>query len=246
VLGWRTRRRGRAAGTDSGGRGGSAPATARARPGQQVAHDGFIGSKEGIGAVARSRKAGRGAARRQQHGWRDAVAMPTEEGEMRGIYRRGLTPGVTAADVEDAAVVPGLGRCAYGGAPPSDRRSVARARPVRRGHDDARPREDSQEPWGAGAWGRCGLGRRAALGGVRRGRQGRPVHATSRRCPGQTVLPVTTLKMIVSKILYISAPNVEYESCRSSFVPLSKKLYSVFLNRFFRKGLPTLNATQSP
>jgi hypothetical protein len=52
VLGRSTRRRGRAAGTDGGGRGGSAPATARARPGQQVAHDDFIGSKEGIGAIA--------------------------------------------------------------------------------------------------------------------------------------------------------------------------------------------------
>jgi hypothetical protein len=39
-------------GTDDGGRGGSALATARARPGQQVERDGFIGSKEGIGAVA--------------------------------------------------------------------------------------------------------------------------------------------------------------------------------------------------
>jgi hypothetical protein len=52
MLGWRTRRRGRAEGTDGGGRGGSDPATARAQPGQQVARDGFIGSKEEIGAVA--------------------------------------------------------------------------------------------------------------------------------------------------------------------------------------------------
>jgi hypothetical protein len=52
VLGQRTRRRGRAAGTDGGGSGGSAPATVRARPGQQVARDDFIGPKEGIGAVA--------------------------------------------------------------------------------------------------------------------------------------------------------------------------------------------------
>jgi hypothetical protein len=51
-LGRRTRRRGRAAGTDGGGRGGSAPAMAWARPGQQVARDGSIGSKEGIGTVA--------------------------------------------------------------------------------------------------------------------------------------------------------------------------------------------------
>jgi hypothetical protein len=52
VLGRRTRRRGRAARTDGGGCGGSAPATVRARPGQQVERDGFIGSKEGKGAVA--------------------------------------------------------------------------------------------------------------------------------------------------------------------------------------------------
>jgi hypothetical protein len=45
-------RHGRAAGTDGGGHGGSAPAMAWARPGQQVAHDGSIGSNDGIGTVA--------------------------------------------------------------------------------------------------------------------------------------------------------------------------------------------------
>jgi hypothetical protein len=60
-------------------------------------------------------------------------------------------------------------------------------------------------------------------------------------------LPVTSLKLIFSKILYTSASNIEYESFRSSYpLPLSKRLYSVFLNRFCREGLPTLNATQLP
>jgi hypothetical protein len=52
VLGQRTRLRGRAARTDGGGRGGSAPAMTRAPPGQHVACYGFIGSKKGIWAVA--------------------------------------------------------------------------------------------------------------------------------------------------------------------------------------------------
>jgi hypothetical protein len=50
-----------------------------------------------------------------------------------------LGSGVTAADVENTAVVPGLSQRAYGRAPPSDRRSVARAEPVRRGHYGAQP-----------------------------------------------------------------------------------------------------------
>jgi hypothetical protein len=111
-------------------------------------------------------------------------------------------------------------------------------------------REDSKEPRGVGAWGRRGLGRRAALGAARRVRQGWPARGRV-RCRGgalaQIVLPVTSLKLIFSKILYTSAPNVEYESCRSRYpLPLSKRLYNVFLNRFCREGLPTLNATQLP
>jgi hypothetical protein len=42
-----------AARTGSGGRGGSAPATTRACPGQQVAREGPIGSRGGAWAVAR-------------------------------------------------------------------------------------------------------------------------------------------------------------------------------------------------
>jgi hypothetical protein len=74
VLGQRTRRRGRTARTDGGGRGGSAPATTRARPRQQVARDGSIGYREGTWAVARPWKAGRGAARQRRRRWRGSVA----------------------------------------------------------------------------------------------------------------------------------------------------------------------------
>jgi hypothetical protein len=89
MLGRRTRRRGRTARTDGGGRGGSAPAMTRARPGQQVARGGSVGSREGTWAVARPWKAGRGIARRRRRGWRGGEAMPAEEGEMWGIYRSG-------------------------------------------------------------------------------------------------------------------------------------------------------------
>jgi hypothetical protein len=57
-LGRGTRRRGRTAKTGGGGRGGSAPATTRARPRQQVAREGLIGSKKGAWAVARPWEAG--------------------------------------------------------------------------------------------------------------------------------------------------------------------------------------------
>jgi hypothetical protein len=53
----------------------------RARPGQQVARDGPIGSREGAWAVARPWMAGRGAARRRRRGWRGGVAMPAGGGE---------------------------------------------------------------------------------------------------------------------------------------------------------------------
>jgi hypothetical protein len=157
-----------------------------------------------------------------------------------------------AADDEDVAVVPGLDRHVYGGAPPSNRRSMARARLVRRGQTVACGLGGLQGALGRGRVGKArpgtagGLGRRAAW--TPRS-SGAPAHATSRRggALAQIVLPVTSLKLIFSKILYTSAPNVEYESCRSSYpLPLSKLLYSVFLNRFCREGLPTLNATQLP
>jgi hypothetical protein len=93
VLARRTRRRGRTARSDGGGRGGSALVTTRARPGQQVARDGSIGAREETWAVARPWKVGRGAARRRRRGWRGGEAIPAEEGEMRGIYRCGSAPG---------------------------------------------------------------------------------------------------------------------------------------------------------
>jgi hypothetical protein len=92
VLGQRTRRRGRTARTYGSGRSGSAPATTRARPGQQVARDGSIWSRDGTWAVARPWKARRGAARRRRRRWRGGVATPAEEGETRGIYRSDSAP----------------------------------------------------------------------------------------------------------------------------------------------------------
>jgi hypothetical protein len=60
----------------------------------------------------------------------------------------------------------------------------------------------------------------------------------------QIVMPATSFKLIISKILYKGAPNVEYESCRSqSHLQLPQRLYGVLLNRFCTKDLPTLNAT---
>jgi hypothetical protein len=94
-------------------------------------------------------------------------------GRARGIYRV-ARHWVTAADDEDAVVVPGLDQRAYGGAPTSERRSVERARPVRRGQRAARGPGGLQGPRGVGTWGMRGLGRRAALGGALSGRRGRP------------------------------------------------------------------------
>jgi hypothetical protein len=77
--------------------------------------------------------------------------------------------GCLAGDVVVTAEIPpwygNLGRHAYGGALPTDRRSVAHTGTVRRGRRRARPREDSEEPRGAahgeGApWLAGGLGRR--------------------------------------------------------------------------------------
>jgi hypothetical protein len=58
------------------------------------------------------------------------------------------------------------------------------------------------------------------------------------------VLLTHCLSTHISIFLNRTAPTDEYESCRSSNpLPLSKRLYRVFLNRFCRRGLPTLNAT---
>jgi hypothetical protein len=156
---------------------------------------------------------------------------------------------VTAVDVEDTAVVPDLGRRAYGGAPPSDRRSVARARLVRRIHDGARsgrtPRSLGAQARGEGTawdggrpWAGCGTntetGRSA---GAARGRgRRRGAAAPWPNCFAGHPFENDFLKNLVHIF--------EYESCRSSYpLQLSKRLYRVFLNRFCRRGLPTLNAT---
>jgi hypothetical protein len=83
-------------------------------------------------------------------------------------------------------------------------------------------------------------GRRRAAGDARRTGT-RDVAA--RRRPDRNSLMSTSLKTIFSKVLYISAANFEHESCRCSYpLPLSKRLYRVFLNRICKKQLPTLNA----
>jgi hypothetical protein len=84
---------------------------------------------------------------------------------------------VTTADVEDTAVVPVLGQRAYGGAPPSDRRSEARAQPVRRGHDGARP---GRTPRSLGAR-LVGKARPGTAGGLGRGAARTPRSAGTRR-----------------------------------------------------------------
>jgi hypothetical protein len=82
-LGWGTRRRGRTEKT-GGGRGGSAPATTRARPGQQVAREGPIGSRKGAWAVSRPWVAGGDGAQRRRRGWRGGrgVGRRDEEGRV--------------------------------------------------------------------------------------------------------------------------------------------------------------------
>jgi hypothetical protein len=117
-----------------------------------------------------------------------------------------------------------------------------RARLVRRGQTAARGPGGLQ---GASGRGRLGKARPGTASGLGHGAAQTPRSAGG--ALAQIVLLVTSLKLIFSKILYTSAPNVEYKSCRSSYpLPLSKRLYSVFLNRFCREGLPTLNATQLP
>jgi hypothetical protein len=96
----------------------------------------------------------------------------------------------------------------------------------------------------------CGLRRRRPRARTPR-RRGR-VGAASRRDVvawgagrHEFVLLIPCLSTNNSQFLNRSVPNDEYESCRSSYpLPLSKRLYSVFNNRYCRKGLPTLNAAQ--
>jgi hypothetical protein len=90
------RRRGRTTRTGDGGRGGSAPASTRARSGQQVAREGPIGSRKGACAVARPWKP-EGA---QLDGSDADGAVGRQcrrvEGRMSDIYRGGLG-GMTTA-----------------------------------------------------------------------------------------------------------------------------------------------------
>jgi hypothetical protein len=104
-----------------------------------------------------------------------------------------------------------------------------------------------------GVLGRRGLGRRAASAGMASGADAEVARARGRgvgaRGVGrhETMLLIPCLSMHNSKFFNRNEPTDEYESCRSSYpLPLSKRLYSVFLNRFCRRGLPTLNATQLP
>jgi hypothetical protein len=154
---------------------------------------------------------------------------------VRGIYRA-ARHWVTAADDEDAAVA----------RPPRPAR-------VRRGPWRARGREDFKKPRGMGAWGKARPGTAGCLRrhGLGRGRRGgrRATCATSRRdgALANFVLLSTYLNANNFNFLNRTVPNFEYESWRShNHLQLSQRLYGVFLNRFCRKGLPTLNATQTP
>jgi hypothetical protein len=99
----------------------------------------------------------------------------------------------------------------------------------------------SVRPWMAGG-ADAEAGQRA---GAVRGACARDVAARRRSSLNVPMFFCSKLKN--SKFLYTSAPNIEYESWRSqTHLQLSQRLYGVFLNRFFRKGLQTLNATQLP
>jgi hypothetical protein len=95
----------------------------------------------------------------------------------------------------------------------------------------------------------------ASVGGVSgcawRGRRG--TGAALRRdvaaqgAAGQSsILLILGLNTVYSKILNKIAQHFEYESCNLAILYHFQKDYSVFLNRFSRWGLPTLNATQLP
>jgi hypothetical protein len=119
-------------------------------------------------------------------------------------------------------------------APTGTARSMACARPG--GFPDLGARRLGKEP---------SLEQRAALGGAASG-AARTASATSRHDDALTenVLLSPCLKAKNSKFFNRTVLNFEYESCRPSYpLPLSKRLYRVFLTRFCRKCLSTLNAT---
>jgi hypothetical protein len=142
----------------------------------------------------------------------------------------------------------------------TDRRSAACTARVRRGDGEAR---GARAPMHRGA--RVGLGKERVSGGVRpRSAVASGVDAEAagartryaahgahdvmaRRRPRPNVLPAPCLNSNISKILNRTLPTDEYESCRSSNpLPLSKRLYGVFLNRFCRKRLSALNVSLCP
>jgi hypothetical protein len=144
--------------------------------------------------------------------------------------------------------------------PRTDRRSAVCTARVRRGDGEAR---GARAPMHHRA--RVSLGKERVSGGVRprsavasgadveaAGARARcaahgahDVVAQQRPCPNVLLAPC--LNSNISKILNRTLPADEYESCRSSNpLPLSKRLYGVFLNRFCRKTLPTLNVSLCP
>jgi hypothetical protein len=163
-----------------------------------------------------------------------------------GIYRA-ARHWVTAADDEDAAV-----------AQPPRPACIRRRSAVRTGWYGAihGVRAAGRTSRSLGAWARGerrGLGRRAASGGAASGTDAEEGGARSvrdvaaRRRSGGLCLLSTCLNVNNSKFLNRTVLNFEYESWRShTHLQFSQRIYGVFLNRFCRKGLPTLNATQTP
>jgi hypothetical protein len=136
----------------------------------------------------------------------------------------------------------------------TDRRSSACTVSVRRGDREAR---GARAPMHRGV--RVGLGKECVSGSVRpRSATTLGADAEAARARGggvaargagrhESVLLIPCLSTNISKIWNRTLPIDEYESCRSSNpLPLSKRLYGVFLNRFCRKRLPTLNVSLCP
>jgi hypothetical protein len=158
----------------------------------------------------------------------------------------------------DAAVLRRSSAGARTAGPRTDRRSVACVAHVRHGDGEARGAGQSRRLESGDSLGKArDLGRRPASPSVASGANAE--RARARGCgvaarrhgvgrgPTRICVADPCLSKNKSQFLNRSVPTDEYEICRSSYpLPLSKRLYSVFLNRFCRKGLPTLNATQLP
>jgi hypothetical protein len=91
-------------------------------------------------------------------------------------------------------------------------------------------------------------GPRAARGAdTKAGRRAGARDIASLRRHGLNVLPVHYLKWNNSKNLYRSVQNFEIKSCRSQYhLQLSQRPYVVFLNRFCKRSLLTLNVNLCP